>query len=99
MGQLPEGSVALWLGTLALKSGVPGCKPRSGYSMNLFLVVPGSTRPPLYTVNGQLVCLRPVGILTVVVVVVVVLICRFLDCVSHKNGKERNGTLFKCLIF
>ena len=47
---------------LALRSGDPGFKTRSDHSLNLILVVPGSTSPAAL-VNSQLVCLRPVGIL------------------------------------
>ena len=57
---------------LALRSGDPGFKTRSDHSLNLFLVVPGSTA----LVNSQLVCLRPVGILSSCVVV----FCCFVDC-------------------
>ena len=61
---------------LALRSGDPGFKTRSDHSLNLFLVVPGSTSQlHLYIANwfasGQL------GFLTVVVVVV---FCCFVDC-------------------
>ena len=39
-----EGSVAQWLiRALALRSGDPGFRTRSDHSLNLFLVVPGST--------------------------------------------------------
>ena len=59
---------------LALRSGVPKFKTRSDHSLNLFLVVPGSTSPP------PLVCLRfasgHLGFLTVVVIV----FCHFVDC-------------------
>ena len=33
------------VGALALRSGDPGFKTRSNHSLNLFLVVPGSTSP------------------------------------------------------
>ena len=62
---------------LALRSGDPGFKTRSYHSLNLFLVVPGSTSQlHLYKIanwfaSGQL------GFLTVVVVVV---FCCFVDC-------------------
>ena len=46
---------------LVLRSGDPGFKTRSDHSLNLILVVPGSTFPAAL-VNSQLVCLRPVGI-------------------------------------
>ena len=60
----------------ALRSGDPGFKTRSDHSLNLFLVVPGSTSQlHLYIANwfasGQL------GFLTVVVV-----FGRFVECVS-----------------
>ena len=60
---------------LALRPGDPGSKTRSDHSLNLFLVVPGSTSQlHLYIANwfasGQL------GFLTVVVVV----FCCFVDC-------------------
>ena len=60
---------------LALRAGDPGLKTRSDHSLNLFLVVPGSTSQlHLYIANwfasGQL------GFLTVVVVV----FCCFVDC-------------------
>ena len=67
--------------TLALRFGVLGFKTRSDHSLNLFVVVPGSSsRPHLQIVSwfapGQL------GVLTVVVVV----FFRFGDCVSLTLG-------------
>ena len=61
---------------LAMRSGDPGFKTRSGRSLNLVLVVPGSTsQPHLYIANwfatGQS------GFLTFVVVVVNILFRRF----------------------
>ena len=60
---------------LALRSGDPGFKIRSDHSLNLFLVVPGSTfqlhlQVANWFASGQL------GFLTVVVVV----FCCFVDC-------------------
>ena len=67
--------------TLALRSGVPEFKTRSDLSLSLFLIVPGSTFRVL--VNRQLVCLWPVGILTVVVAV------WFRRCVDCFIGSEK----------
>ena len=44
--------------TFALRFPDPEFKTLSDHSLNLFLVVPGSTA----LVNSQLACLRPVGI-------------------------------------
>ena len=47
---------------LSLRVGDPWFKTRHEHSLNLILVVPGSTFPAALA-NSQLVCLRPVGIL------------------------------------
>ena len=67
--------------TLALTSKVSGFKTRSGHSLNLFLLVPGSTsRPHLQIANW----FAP-GQLCRFLAVVVVEFCRFIDCVSLKS--------------
>ena len=48
---------------LSSRSGDPGFKTRSDHSLNLTLVVPGSTSHATALVDSQLVCLQPVGIL------------------------------------
>ena len=61
---------------LALRSGEP-VKTRSGHSLNLILVVPGSTCQ-LHLQIANWFASRQLGFLTVVVVV----FCCFVDCVS-----------------
>ena len=66
------------VGALALRSGDPGFKTRSDHSLNLFLVVPGSTSQ-LHLLIANWFDSGQLGFLTVVVVVVVVFCC-FVDC-------------------
>ena len=70
---------------LALRSGDPGFKTRSDRSLNLFLVVPGSTSQlHLYIANWF--ASSQLGFLTVVVVVVVVVTVKSRFLVSRKEA-------------
>ena len=75
---------------LALRSGDPGFKTRSDHSLNLFLVVRGSTSLAAALVNSQLVCLRPVGVRDS---------CCFVHCVSSALKNSHGEWSIKYVLY